>query len=306
MINILYHYGIMQKIVVSLGELLQAVMGTTICESVNSVANIFLGMNDSPLLLKPYLEELTVSEIHAVMTSGFASVAGSLLAGYISFGAEASHLITASVMSAPAALCYSKLIYPETEEVTATKETIQLLKSEYASALDAACNGAAIAIEIVLRVAAILIAFISAIHFLNGVLSWMGILIGFDGGSTWTLETAVGYVFMPVSFIMGVPWDECQLVGRLIGIKTMVNEFSAFKEMGQMILRKRTKMIATYAICGFSNPGSIGITISALSVLIPKKRSTITSTVFSAFVAGEITCFMSACIAALLIPDHLL
>ncbi|XP_031330960.1 solute carrier family 28 member 3-like isoform X2 [Photinus pyralis] len=302
-INILYHYGIMQKAIVTLGEFLQAVMGTAICESVNSAANIFLGMSEAPLLLKPYLEDLTVSEIHAIMTSGFATVSGTVLAAYISFGAEASHLITASVMSAPAALCYSKLTYPETEEVIATKESIQLLKSEYSSALDAASKGAAMALELVLGITANLIAFISLIFFLNGILSWLGFLVGYDGDSVWTIEQAVGYVFMPISFIMGVPWDESEMVGKLIGIKTVVNEFAAFKEMGKMVLTKRTKMIATYAICGFSNPGSIGIMISALSVLMPKKRSAITSTVFRAFIAGEIVCFMTACIAALLIPE---
>ncbi|KAB0791711.1 hypothetical protein PPYR_03511 [Photinus pyralis] len=306
LINVLYHYGIMQKIVGSLGELLQAVMGTTICESVISVANIFLSMIDSPLILKPYLEELTVSEIHAMMTSGFASIAGTLLAAYMSAGAEASHLITASVISAPAALCYSKLVYPETEEVTATKETIQLLKTEYTSPFDAACNGTATAVELVLRTAANLIAFISAIQLTNGLLSWMGILLGFHGDNAWTLETTASYVFMPVMFILGVPWDECQSVARMIGIKTMANEFLAFREMGRVTLRKRTKVIATYAICGFSNPGAIGVTISTLSLLMPKKKSAITSTVFRAVVAGEISSFMTACIAALLIPDHLL
>ncbi|KAK5638673.1 hypothetical protein RI129_012968 [Pyrocoelia pectoralis] len=305
-VNILYYYGIMQKVIVTLGEFLQMVMGTTICESVNSAANIFLGMSESPLLLKPYLEDLTVSEIHSMMTSGFATVSGTVLAAYISFGAEASHLITASVMSAPAALCYSKLTYPETEKISATKETIQILKSEYTSGLDAASKGSAMALELVLGITANLIAFISLIYFLNGVLSWLGILVGYDGDSLWTIEKALGYVFMPVSFIMGVPWDESEQVGKLIGIKTAVNEFVAFKEMGKMVLRKRTKVIATYAICGFSNPGSIGIMISCLSVLMPKKRSAITSTVFRAFVAGEIVCFMTACIAALLIPENLL
>ncbi|KAF5279900.1 hypothetical protein FQA39_LY18198 [Lamprigera yunnana] len=305
-INLLYHYGIMQKIIVTLGELLQTILGTTICESVNSAANIFLGMSEAPLLLKPYLEDLTASEIHSIMTSGFATVSGTVLAAYISFGASASHLITSSVMSAPAALCYSKLLLPEVEKTKATRETIQLLKSEHTSALDAASKGASVALEMVLGVCANLIAFISMVYFINGVLAWIGGLVGYDGDSTWSIEIIVGYIFMPVSFLMGVPWDECNLVGKLIGIKTVINEFAAFKELGKMDLRPRTKVIATYAICGFSNPGSIGIMISALSVLMPKKRDVITSLVFRAFIGGEIVCFLTACIAALVIPDKLL
>ncbi|KAF2904936.1 hypothetical protein ILUMI_01239 [Ignelater luminosus] len=307
MINILYHYGIMQKIVVTIGEFLQLVMGTTICESSNSAANIFLGMSEAPLLLKPYLSDLTASEIHSVMTSGFATVSGTVLAAYISFGAEASHLITASVMSAPAALCYSKLLVPETEKIVATKESISLTKSEYTSVLDAASKGASLALEVVLGIISNLIAFIAFIFFLNGILSWMGELVGYTGVNVWSVERFVGYIFMPVSYIMGVPWDECEDVGRLIGIKTIINEFAAFKELGKLNLKnKRTKVIATYAICGFSNPGSIGIMISALSVLMPTKRHVVTKLVFRAFIAGEIVCFMTACIAALLIPEKLL
>ncbi|KAF5294327.1 hypothetical protein FQR65_LT10780 [Abscondita terminalis] len=284
MINILYHYEIMQKVVVTIGEFLKSVLGTTICESVNSASNIFLGMSEAPLLLKPYLEDLTASEIHSIMASGFATVSGTVLAAYISFGANASHLITASVMSAPAALCYSKLVYPEIEETKATKESIQLLKSEYTSALDAASKGASMALELVLGITANLIAFISLVYFVNGVLSWMGALVGYDGADAWSIETVLAYVFMPVSYIMGVPWKECDSVGKLIGIKTAVNEFAAFKEMGKMTLKPRTKVIATYAICGFSNPGSIGIMISALTMLMPKKRDIVTSLVMRAFV----------------------
>lgn len=305
-INILYHYGIMQFIVTSLGSFLRTIMGTSICESVNSAANIFLGQSEAPLLLKPYLKNLTASEIHSVLTSGFATVSGSVFAAYIGFGASAANLITSSVMSAPAALCYSKLMYPETEEPVEAKD-LKMVQSEYKSALDAASQGATQATQLVFGIIANLISFLAFIYLINGILQYFGESIGFVSESElWSLDRIVGYVFIPVSFVMGVPWDECEKVGKLIGIKTMVNEFAAFAEFQTMELTPRTKVIATYAICGFANPSSIGIMISAMSILIPTKTNIITSVAFRAFLGGCIVCFMTACIAAMLMPEDMM
>lgn len=304
-INILYHYGIMQYTVTSLGSFLKSIMGTSICESVNSAANIFLGQSEAPLLLKPYLKNLTASEIHSILTSGFATVSGSVFAAYISFGASPANLITSSVMSAPAALCYSKLMYPETEEPVEAKD-LKMVTSEYTSALDAASQGATQATQLVMGIIANLISFLAFVYLINGVLQFFGESIGFiDANEIWSLDRIVGYVFIPVSFIMGVPWDECENVGKLIGIKTMVNEFAAFAEFTTMDLTPRTKVIATYAICGFANPSSIGIMISAMSILIPNKTKVITSVAFRAFIGGCVVCFMTACIAAMLIPEDM-
>ncbi|VEN59312.1 unnamed protein product [Callosobruchus maculatus] len=306
LVNILYYFGVMQKVIGFLGELLQWIMGTSICESVNSAANIFLGQSEAPLLLAPYLKDLTDSEIHSVMTSGFATVAGSVMAAYINYGARPQDLITSSIMSAPAALCFSKLMYPETEEIKVKKENVQTVDKPYESVLDAASKGVSDAIAMVQGIIASVLAFLAFVYLINGVLGWFGELVGFMD-PRWSLELIAGKIFIPISFLMGVPWEECESVGTLIGIKTMVNEFVAFAKMKEMLdqglLSKRTKVIATYAICGFSNPGSVGIMISALSTLIPHKREAITRLVLRAFFGGALVCFMTACIACALMPE---
>nr|CAH7718786.1 unnamed protein product [Callosobruchus chinensis] len=270
LVNILYYFGVMQKVIGFLGELLQWIMGTSICESVNSAANIFLGQSEAPLLLAPYLKDLTDSEIHSVMTSG--------------------------IMSAPAALCFSKLMYPETEEIKVQKENVQAVDNK----------GVSDAIAMVQGIIASVLAFLAFVYLINGVLGWFGELVGFMD-PRWSLELIAGKIFIPISFLMGVPWEECESVGTLIGIKTMVNEFVAFAKMKEMLdqglLSKRTKVIATYAICGFSNPGSVGIMISALSTLIPHKREAVTRLVLRAFFGGALVCFMTACIACALMPE---
>ncbi|KAJ8984166.1 hypothetical protein NQ317_017818 [Molorchus minor] len=286
LVNILYYYGIMQKAVGAIGNFLQWIMGTSICESVNSAANIFLGMSEAPLLLAPYLKDLTDSEIHSIMTAGFATVSGSVMAAYITYGARAQDLITSSIMSAPAALCFSKLMVPQTEEVRIHKNNVHTIEIEYQSVMDAASRGAIDAFKIVIGIIASVIAFLAFVYCINGILAWLGLLVG----TAWSLEVIVGKIFIPVSYLMGVPWEECENVGILIGIKTMVNEFVAFERMHVMIsadlLSERTKVIATYAICGFSNPGSIGIQMSALGTLMPNKRDAIARLVFRAFLGG--------------------
>ncbi|XP_971690.2 solute carrier family 28 member 3 [Tribolium castaneum] len=300
-INILYYYGIMQSIVLELGKILQFVLGTPICESVNSAANIFLGMSESPFLLKPYLDHLTDSEIHSIMTSGFASVSGTVLAAYISFGASPAHLVTSCVMSAPAALCYSKLMYPETEEVTVTQENIKTMKMKFGSVLDAATKGANEASQVVIGIIANLISFISFVYFINGVLGWLGTLVGFIAeDEIWSLELILGKILIPLSYTMGVEWADCEKVAQLIGMKTILNEFIAFQKMQTMDLSDKSRIIATYSICGFANPGSIGTMLSTLTIFMPRKKHSVTKLVFRAFIGGSFACFMTACIAGLL------
>ncbi|XP_063923916.1 sodium/nucleoside cotransporter 2-like isoform X2 [Zophobas morio] len=302
-INILYYCGVMQSVVLNIGIFLQWLLGTPICESVNSAANIFLGMSESPFLIKPYLDHMTDSEIHSIMTSGFASVSGTVLAAYISFGATPAHLITSCVMSAPAALCYSKLMYPEVEEVLIKRENIKRIKMEYESLLDAAIKGAGEAAMIILGIIANLISFIATIYFFNGILTWLGTLVGYtEEGELWTLEIILGKVFIPLTYTMGVQWEECEKVGQLIGVKTIVNEFVAFQKMGEMDLSPRSKIIATYSICGFANPGSVGILLSTLGAFMPNKRENLTRLAFRSFLGGCFVCFMTACIAGLLTP----
>ncbi|XP_012270178.1 solute carrier family 28 member 3 [Orussus abietinus] len=303
-IQVLYYLGAMQWVIMKLGWILQGVLGTTICESLVAAGNIFLGMTESPLLIKPYLPNLTSSEIHAVMCSGFASVSGTVLAAYIGFGAQPAHLITASVMSAPASLCYSKLFYPETEKSLTTFKNIPLQKSDDSGVLDAATKGALAGIPIVLGIIANIIAFVSVIAFMNSILSWLGVLVGVDG---LTFEFILSKVFMPLSWIMGVQWDQCEDVATLIGLKTVVNEFVAYQKLGEFKeagkLSPRTEAIATYAICGFSNPGSLGIMIALLVTLAPEKKEQITRVIVRAFFAGSAVCFLTASIAGMLMNE---
>lgn len=303
-ISILYYLGAMQWVVLKLGWILQSILGTTVCESVIAAANIFLGMSESPLLVRPYLKDLTHSEIHSIMTSGFATVSGTVLAAYISFGANPAHLITASVMAAPGALCFAKLIYPETEESKTRSDNIQMEESTDSSILDAASNGANAATPLVLGIIANLIAFVAFIAFINGMLSWFGWRVGWEDIS---LEMIFGAIFRPLAFVMGVPWDDSYYVGKVIGIKMIVNEFVAFERLGEFIkenaISPRSAAIATYSVCGFANPSSMGIMIGTLSAMAPDKRNIITSVAVRAFLTGSIVCFMTASIGGLLMDD---
>ncbi|XP_063235211.1 uncharacterized transporter YutK-like [Bacillus rossius redtenbacheri] len=305
-VQILYYYGAMQAIVIKLGWLLQKSMGTTVAESVNASASVFLGMSEAPLLIQTYLKDLTRSEMHAIMTGGFSTVAGTVLAAYISFGVEPAHLITASVMSAPAALCYAKLFYPETEQSRNRVEQIVVTKDDSTSVLDAAVKGVTAGIQIVLGIVANIIAFLAFVAFLDGVLGWAGRLVGIPDV---TFVNILGYIFVPLAWVMGVQWSECQNVAQLIGLKTIVNEFVAYQRLGEMkkngLLSARSEAIATYALCGFSNPGSVGILMGSLITLAPSKRPEITGVAYRAFFAGSAVCFMTACIAGILLTeDH--
>ncbi|XP_066148755.1 uncharacterized transporter YutK-like isoform X2 [Euwallacea fornicatus] len=306
-VNLLYYYGLMQRFINMLGECLQYFMGTTICESVNSVAMAFVGMSEGPMMLRPYLKHLTDSELHSMMLAGFACVSGSTFAAYIIYGARAQDLVTASIMSSPSALCFSKLLYPEVEEVKIKKEHVHMVEVEYTSAIDAASKGATDAFHLIAAIISGVTATLAFVYVINGVLSWLGILLGFtDDANMWTLELIAGKVFIPIAWIMGVEWHECERVAQLIGIKTMVNEFVAFSKLKEMELSARGRVIATYAICGFSNPGSIGILVSTMAALVPEKKENVSRLIFRAFVGGALVCFMTACIAGILITDDAL
>lgn len=306
-VSVLYYLGAMQWFLFKLGWVLQSIMGTTVCESVNAAGNIFLGQSESPLIIRPYLKYLTHSEIHAIMTSGFSTVSGSVLAAYMSFGAEPAYLITASVMAAPASLFFSKLIYPETEESKTSSSNITLEKSTDTSILDAASNGASQAIPLILNIIANLVAFVAVVAFADGILLWITGLMGFENV---TIQFILGKVFMPLSWLIGVDWEDAQAVGNVIGTKTIVNEFVAFKILGKYIedneISPRSAAIATFAICSFANPSSIGIVIGALSALAPERRPAITSVALRAFFAACFVTLCTASIAGLLMTDEMI
>ncbi|XP_059193504.1 solute carrier family 28 member 3-like [Centropristis striata] len=318
-ISILYFIGFMNWLIRKIGFIMQVTMATSPAESMAAAGNIFLGMTDSPLLIRPYISGLTCSEIHAVMTGGFAGVSGTILGAYISFGVEATHLLTASIMSAPASLAVAKMFWPETETPNVSpSHDLQLDKGESKNVLEAASQGASSAVELVANIVVNLIAFLALLAFFNAVLSWLGGMFDYPQLS---FSLICSYVFMPLSFMMGVSWDDSFIVAELIGIKTFVNEFVAYQKMSEYIKRRKaggpeyvnhvkqyisvhSETIATYALCGFSNLASLGMSIGALSSLAPERRTDISNCAFRALIAGSVSCFMTACIAGVLyIPD---
>eukprot|EP00058_Branchiostoma_floridae_P022180 XP_002607670.1 hypothetical protein BRAFLDRAFT_123273 [Branchiostoma floridae] len=234
---------------------------------------------DAPLLIRPLIKNMTKSELHAVMTGGFATIAGSVLGAYIAFGVPPTHLLTASVMSAPAALAVSKLFYPETEETMRLDDNVELGKGDERNVIEAVAQGSQIAISLVANIAVNLISFLALLAFFNGILSWVGCMVGYE---ILSFEIICSYVFMPLAFMMGVEWKDCRLVAELIGIKTFLNEFVAYEALAKIINNRvtgadgvtmtvRSEVIATYALCGFSNLGSMGIMLGGLGAMAPNR-----------------------------------
>jgi len=274
-------------------------LGTSGPETVATVSNIFLGSSESPLLIRPYLPHLTHSELHCVLTAGFGSVAGSTLGAYMSFGISAEHLIAACFMNAPAALAISKLVYPETRKAQRMPLEDLLFKDESVNIVEAAAKGASTSISLVANIAANLLVFISLIALLNSATSFLFGLINVELNFTQML----GYFFYPVALLLGVSADDSFKVGQLIGTKITVNEFVAFMDLGAMKndINPRSYTIATYALCGFSNFSSIGINLGAIGAMAPTKKKALAKLVFSAMIAGNCACFLTACVAALVI-----
>ncbi|MEM7712786.1 MAG: NupC/NupG family nucleoside CNT transporter [Cyanobacteria bacterium P01_A01_bin.68] len=301
-ITILYHYGILQRIVQVIATVMMKTMKTSGSESLSAAANIFVGQTEAPLLIKPYVATMTRSELHAIMTGGFATIAGGVMAAYISFGVSAEHLIAASVMSAPAALAISKVMYPETEDSPTRGEVKIKVETPYSNPIDAAATGATEGMKLAFNVAAMLIAFLALLALLNGILGYIGSQIGLPQLS---LEWIFSYLLTPVAWLMGIPWADCGQVAILLGKKTILNEFIAYQDLQKMVadsaISERARTIATYALCGFSNIGAIGIQIGGISAIAPSRQADAAQMGFRAMIGGAIACFMTACIAGMLL-----
>lgn len=315
-ISILYHYGFLQKIVEAVAWVMMRTLKTSGSETLSCSANIFIGQTEAPLLIKPYISTLTNSELHAVMTGGFATIAGGVMAAYISFGIPAEHILAASVMSAPAALAISKLFYPETE-ISLTKGKVKIeVQPTSVNGIDAAATGASDGMKLALNVAAMLIAFLGLLALINGVLQGLGSLWGMPSLS---LEGILGYLFAPIAWLMGIPLADCLQVGSLLGKKIVLNEFIAYLDLKQLIensqqiaqgkvaetavstISERAIIISTYALCGFANIGSVAIQIGGISAIAPERQADVARLGIRAMIAGSIACFMTACIAGILL-----
>ncbi|XP_060066975.1 solute carrier family 28 member 3-like [Ylistrum balloti] len=340
-IYILYYLEVMQFIVRVLSQAIVFSMGTTPAESFNAAANIFVGMIEAILMIGPSISDMTCSELHAVMTAGFATIAGTVMGVYISFGIPANHLIAASIMSAPAALAVSKLTYPEVEvHKSSSRDLIKMEKSKERNIIEAATAGATASIKLVSAIAVNIIAFLSLLSFINATFIWCGERAGMEDFS---LEFICSYLFFPIAFFMGTDVSDCRKVAELIGIKTFTNEFIAYQKLagiisngnslanytafyndtahwywdnGNVILNStgqelvggiisdKSEVIATYALCSFASFGSIGFLLGSLGALAPTRKRDLARMVVRAMVSGAVVCFLNACVAGLLYKDY--
>ncbi|XP_059153027.1 solute carrier family 28 member 3-like [Physella acuta] len=341
-VAMLYYLGVMQVAIKVIGQFLALCLGTSPSESINAAGNIFLGMTEAPLMVRPFLKDMTKSEIHAVMTGGFATIAGGVMAAYILYKVPANHLLSASVMSAPAALAMAKLFYPETvNKKHNAKDFYNIPKGTEKNLIEAASNGASMSVKVVANIAVNLIAFVALLHFVNASLTWFGDRVGVEN---LTFQLVCSYLFWPLSFLMGVDQDDCRTIGELIGTKILLNEFVAYVDLSKYInnqitfdeywsnftsnstanltgvwtyidddiylndtqvtlthglISRRSVVIATYALCGFSNLSSMGMQLGALGAMAPERKGDLSKIVFRAMLAGNVACFLTACIAGL-------
>jgi CNT family concentrative nucleoside transporter len=325
--GVLYYLGIMQKVIEAMAGFMRWTVGTSGAETLSCSANIFVGQTEAPLLIKPFLDDMTPSELLTIMVGGFATIAGGVLAGYIRMGVPAGHLIAASVMSAPAALVIGKIVFPELGH-SRTAGDVKLPDIEVGgNVIEAASNGISDGFKLALNVGAMLIGFIALIAVADVLLNWLDRLIdggllggdyvpyatvglspaigeyqGFFPGS---LQTFFGTVLRPLAWLMGVPWKDAAAVGNLLGIKLSLNEFVAYGTLGNYIhdqvLSARAEIIATYALCGFANFSSIGIQIGGISAIAPRRKSELARLGLRAMFGGALASWLTATIAGMLL-----
>ncbi len=299
---ILYHVGLLQRVVDWLARGLRRVLPISGAESLAAIANIFLGMTEAPLMVRPYIEAMTRSELFCVMTAGLATVAGSVLVAYMGMvGPEyAGHLIAASFMSAPAAIGFAKLIVPE-DGTPATLSGADLhVPRDTVNVIDAAARGALDGLHLALNVGALLIAFVALIYLLDGALGLAG---GFVGLPDLTFGRLLGFLLAPLAWLLGVPWADAAAVGEMLGVKTMLNEFIAYQRLAELreTLSPRAVVVASYAICGFANFGSLAILLGGLGGIAPSRRPDIARDGLRAILAGSLATFCTGAIAGLVL-----
>jgi len=309
--SVMYYLGVMQWIVTIMARVMQWTLRVSGAESLAAAANVFVGHTEAPLVVKPYIAGMTLSELNAMMVGGFATISGGLLAAYAGMGISPGHLVTASVISAPAALLIAKVMQPETGKPETLGRIKVRIERKGANVIEAAAIGATDGLKLALNVAAMLIAFLALIAMLNALLGWVGCLFGFVGANgepLWSLDAGLGYLFAPVAWLMGIESGDCLKAGQLLGIKMAANEFIAYQRLGEWIsdestvqISHRTQYILTYALSGFSNFGAIGIQIGGIGGLVPERRSDLARLGLRAMIGGALACSMTACIAGILI-----
>ena len=292
--SILYYVGALQLIVRVMAKVMVRTMGTSGAESLATAANVFMGQTEAPLVIAPYIDKMTYSEVALVMIGGMATISGAVLGVYIGFGAEAEFLLAASIMNAPAAIVMAKMLVPETGEPLTRGEVNFKVERKEVNIIDAAARGAGAGMTLSLNIAAMLIAFVSLIALVNWPLEYLGT----------SLEQIFALVFAPLAYVMGVPWNESGIVGNLIGQKVIVNEFVAYQSLGVLKaageISARAELITTYALCGFANIASIAIQIGGIGGLAPSRKEDLARLGMRALLGGSLATFMTATIAGLL------
>ncbi len=308
LMTVLYYLGVMQWVVKGMAWVMQRTMRTSGAETLSAAGNIFVGQTEAPLLIKPFVEKMTMSELMTVMTGGFATVAGGVLAAYVGlliayFPDIAGHLMAASVMSAPAALAIGKLMYPEEAEPETAGSLGLELENPDVNVIDAAARGAHEGLHLALNVGAMLLAFIALVYLINALVGWAGGLVGLEGLS---IELILGWCLAPLAWLMGVPWADAATVGSLMGIKTVLNEFFAYLQLSGTLaqgpsLQPRSAIIAAYALSGFANFSSIAIQIGGIGGIAPSRRHDLSRIGLRAMIAGSLAAFLTGTIAGMFV-----
>ena len=301
--SLLYHYGVLQIVVRGVAWVMQKVMGTSGSESLAAAANIFMGQTEAPLVIKPYLKTMTASELMALMVGGMATIAGGVLAAYVGIGIDPGHLLTASVMSAPAALVMAKVLLPETEASETRGGASAKIERESINGLDAMCTGASDGVKLALNVMGMLIAFVAMVALANYLLSLGLRLFGIQEAHP--MQVALAWLNAPFAWLMGVPWNDCHAVGAILGERVVLNEFIGYTSLADAIkhetMQPRSAVLTTYALCGFANFSSIAIQIGGIGALAPERRADLARLGFKAMIGGLLACYCTAAIASIML-----
>jgi CNT family concentrative nucleoside transporter len=302
--SILYHYGVMQRVVRGSAIVMQKTLNTSGAESLSVATNIFVGQVEAPLVVRPYLSTMTQSELMTVMLAGFATVAGSVMGAYVKMGISAGHLMTASVISAPAAIIIAKIMQPEVGQPLTRGRAVVEVETGTVNGIDAAASGALLGLQLALQVAAIIIAFLAIIAMFKFGVEWTLGAVNVN----LTLEDLLGYVFAPFALAMGIEPADCRKAGELLGLRMISNEFITYLELGELIrqgneISPRTQVLLTYALCGFANFGSIGVQLGGIGAAAPDRQADLARLGLRAMLGGTLACFMTACMAGLLLEE---
>lgn len=314
LMSIFYYYGVIQWIVGMFSRLMQVTLGTSGAETLSAAANVFVGQTEAPLVIRPYINSMTISELNAIMVGGFATMAGGVLAAYVDMGISARDLLSASVMAAPAGLMIAKILQPEIDEPETLGGVKIDIEDKSVNVLEAIANGTVGGLQLALNVGAMLLVFMALIALVNLIFGWVGAQFGYVSGEgeslkyVWTIEGLLGWVFQPVAWLLGIDWSECRNAGQLLGLKMATNEFVAYLRLSEWArpddvveLSDRARKIMTFALCGFANFSSIGIQLGGIGGMAPARQSDLARLGLRAMLGGTLVALINACVANIML-----